>query len=252
MIMRAAIKCRFCGKVFDSSLKKVLGGPGKIDRVAWLKVRSGLSTFYNCVGAMVGVFIVMILAAAIARVLQGDQPNRGDHPVLLVVLGIGGFVVLFAVVGMFVGMVRCTNVPKESGAHGCASGAVVLIVGNILLTMAAGADESGAVSGLASLLSVVGWILFILFIKRSANYLRDYDLASSAGRFLWLFAAFFVGAFVLGVLSAVAGPALLGVAALCAIVGVLGGFVWFLRLVRGLKLAIESELESTDLSAFAR
>ena len=251
MILPRAIKCRFCGKVFDESLLGALGGTGQIDREAWGKVRSGLAMFYNCVGIMVGM-IVLIVVASVATGAMSAGPRNADPPVpLMIAMVIAGFLILGASIGMLVGIVRCTNVPQESGAHGVAVGAVMCLVGNILLSLAGGAANSEALTAIGSLMSLVGWILFIVFIKRSATYLRDHELAASVKNYLILIAGIFVGGISLGVLSVIGQPWLLGIVALCVVVGSLISFLWFLRLVRGLRNAIDASLEGTQLGAFA-
>ena len=62
MIMREAIKCRFCGQVFDRSMQGALRGAGRIDSEAWSKVSSGLAILYNCVGIAVGTLVLLFLA----------------------------------------------------------------------------------------------------------------------------------------------------------------------------------------------
>ena len=130
-------------------------------------------------------------------------------------------------------------------------GAIVCIVGNFLLSLAGRAADSEAIAAIGSLVSLIGWVLFILFIRRSAAYLRDYELASSAGKFLGFMVLMMGGAIALFVLAASGPPVLLGLGGFCVLIASLVGLIWFLRLVRGLRMTIDDELQGPGLGAFA-
>jgi hypothetical protein len=242
LIPKKAIKCRFCGEIFDHSMRGVIGsasGAGDVSDPGWLKVRSGLSILYNCI---IIIFIVVFVMVIGAMVTAGFAAGAGEPPVgVALILFLIGMLILFgAGIGTIVGQVKCTNVPQSSGAKGYAVGAIICMVANILLGMVGGAAQNQAISGLGSLVSMVGGILFILFIRRSAAYLNDHDLASSAGKFLIFGCVMFVFAMVMGVLAAVAvAPALIVILVLGAIVGGLIAFVWYMKLIKSLMTTID-------------
>ncbi|MEQ8211015.1 MAG: hypothetical protein RH917_14405 [Lacipirellulaceae bacterium] len=241
-IMQEAVKCRYCGEIFDRSLKGVLGNTGQVDPEAWSKVRGGLNTIYICTGIIFGTAILMGILGALTAAMGGGQaggPGRGAA--ILIILG--GLAILGAAIGILVGYVRCTNVPQESGAKGFVTWAVICMVGNIILNIAGRGAESEAITGIGSLVSLVGNVLFILFIRRAATYLNDYELASSAGKFLIFCAAFIAGCFVLGfAFAAAAGGAAVAIVGLVFVVSAIVFLLWFLRLIRGLRDTIDQRI----------
>jgi predicted RNA-binding Zn-ribbon protein involved in translation (DUF1610 family) len=253
MIMREAIKCRFCGEVFDKSLKGALrNSPQGIDAVAWSKVRSGLAIIYNCVGIMFGTIILAGVCGAIAGAMAGPDAPPDPPPVFAIAILVGALTVLGAGIGMLVGQVRCTNVPQESGAHGMALGSVVCFVGNFLLSLVGGAVQSPLIPGIATLMSLVGCILFVLFIRRSAQYLGDDDLTKSVTRYLWFTIVLIAGGFIMVMLlAAEADDALVGIAALFVLIGGLINFLWFIGLIRRLRITIDHELEGPSAGFFS-
>jgi hypothetical protein len=241
LIPKKAIKCRFCGEILDHSMRGVIGsasGAGDVSDPGWLKVRSGLSILYNCI---IIIFIAAIVMVISGMVMAGMAAGAGDPPIAAAIpLAIGGLVILGAAIGTIVGQVKCTNVPQSSGAKGYATGAIICMVANIFLGMVGGASQNEAISGLGSLVSMVGYILFILFIRRSAAYLNDHDLASSAGKFLIFGCVMFVVAMAAGVMAAVAAaPAMLAILGLAAVVGGLVAFVWYMKLIKSLMTRID-------------
>jgi len=245
MILVDAVKCRYCGEVFDKSLKGVLNTPGNLNNPAWLIVRSGLATIYNCVGILFGTILLMFLLGVILGAMNAGPDRAAEPPAaMMIVFGIAGLVIMGSGIGILVGQVRCTNVPHESGAHGFAVGAILCLVANILLSLAGGATNSPALSGIGSLLSMIGSILFMLFIKRSATYLNNYELASSAKKFLIFGVVMFVGMIALGILAAVGAPVLVLIIGVGALVGGLISIAWSMRLIRGLMLTIDNGLDA--------
>jgi predicted RNA-binding Zn-ribbon protein involved in translation (DUF1610 family) len=253
MIMREAIKCRFCGEVFDKSLKGALrNSPQGIDAVAWSKVRSGLSILYNCVGIMFGTIILAGVCGGIMGFTAGPDSPPEPPAAFMIAFAIGGLVILIAGIGMLVGQVRCTNVPPESGAHGMAVGSVVCTTGYIFMSMLGGALNTEGLTVVAGLLSMVGWFLFILFIRRSAQYLGDDELASNVAKFLWFAVILIASGFVMIVLAATNGSdVLIGVVALFFVIGGLINFLWFIRLIRAIRITIDHELEGPTTGFFS-
>jgi predicted RNA-binding Zn-ribbon protein involved in translation (DUF1610 family) len=243
MIQKDAVKCRYCGELFDKSLAGVVGGAGDVSDPRWRKVRSGLAILYYSIIIIFAAMLLLVIGAATIGAMAHNQPG-GDPPVVLMILILPvGLIVLGAGIGTLVGQALCTSVPESSGARGFAIGAILCIVANFLLSMFGGIIQSEAISGMGSLVSIIGSVLFILFIRRTATYLNNQELAASAGRFL-IFAAAMVGvAVVLGTAAAIAAaPAIIGIVGLVVVVGALIAFVWYLRLIKSLMTTIDQRL----------
>ena len=245
-IAAKAVKCRFCGEVFDRSLRGIASGGGDIHDVGWLKVRSGLAILYYSIILMFASIIFIVIGAMVMGGMAAGGGD-GDEPpaAVMVLIGIGGLVILGAGIGTIVGQVKCSSVPAESGAKGMATGAALCIVGNVALSMIGSASDLEALSGLGSLLSMVGYLLFILFIRRTAMHLDNPDLSGSAGQFLM----FGVVAFVLGVGFGVVGavaelPIVLGLIGFGLIIVGIVAFVWYLRLIKGLMTTIDDRMSA--------
>jgi hypothetical protein len=241
MIQRHAVKCRFCGEIFDKSMAQILGGQAPNMRdPRWNKVRTGLAILYYSIITVLFTAIAGVVVAGIGAAMNAGQPHAEPPLIMLVLIGIGGLVVLGSVIGMFVSYVYCTSVPEVSGARGFAVGALVCLVANTLLNIVGGVAHLESARLLGSLVSIVGWILFILFIRTTAAYLGNLDLAKSALRFLIFGGAFFALCFAVGFAAGAAQlPVLLGVLGLLVVVAGLVAFVWFMRLLQKLMQAID-------------
>jgi predicted RNA-binding Zn-ribbon protein involved in translation (DUF1610 family) len=234
LIAAKAVKCRYCGEVLDRSMRGVIATGGASD-ARWLKVRAGLDLLYKCIVIIVIAVIIFMIGGAVVAGLAGGG-GRDDFPAAMIVLfAIGGLVMFGAGIGALVGQVKCTNVPEESGAKGYAVGAIVCIVINFLTGFAAGAAQVPAIGALGNLVSIIGSILFVLFIRQSASFLGDERLASSAGRFLIFGVIMVLGTIAMFVVAAAAqAPALAGIVGLGLVIGFLVGFLWYVRLIKGL------------------
>jgi hypothetical protein len=239
MIATSAIKCRFCGEVLDKSMQGLLLGSGDASDPAWRKVRSGLAMIYYCIVTIVLVAIVIAIGAvAVSAVVGGGGGGEPPMPAIIV-LSLGGMVIIGAAIGILVGQALCASVPQHSGARGFAVGAIICVVLNFALSFISGATGIEALSGIAGLISIVGNILFVLFIRQAARYLGNQQLADSAVKFLIFAVALFGGAIAIGVAAALLPP----VAAILGIAIGIGGlimFVWFLRLLRSLMATIDA------------
>jgi hypothetical protein len=239
LIAASAIKCRFCNEVLDKSMEGMLGRTGDASDPGWRKVRAGLATMYYCI---VTIFLVVLLVVfgAVAVGAMGGFQNNADPPIFAMILFLLAMLVAIgAGIGILIGQALCTNAPQHSGARGYAIGAIVCVGLNFILSFIGGATQTEALSGVAGLVSMVGNILFILFIRQAATYLGNLDLASSAGNFLIFAVCMFVGIIAIGVAAALAPPiaAILGIALLIA---GLVMFIWYLRLIKNLMTTIEA------------
>jgi hypothetical protein len=184
-----------------------------------------------------GVIAVMVTGVMAA----GRGRAAGDFPPALAMLLIPeGLVMIGCGIATFVGQIKCASVPEASGARGFASGAALCLVGSVLLSMVSGAAHLPALNALGQLLSFVGTVLFILFIRAAARYLGNMDLSMSAGRYLVFSVCFIVGLVVM-IVAAVVGqmPALFAIFGLGILVCGLIMFIWYLRLVQNLMKTID-------------
>jgi hypothetical protein len=239
IIAAKAIKCRFCNEILDPSMKDMIGAHSDASDPGWLRVRSGLATLYYCIVIIIIAAILIAIGAGVTFAIAGNA--GGEPPILAMIpLALGVLVIFGAAIGTFVGQVLCISVPENSGARAFIIGSVICTLANIILSMAGKIAEAPVLSGLSSLVSMVGYALFMLFIRQSATYLGDHQLARSAFRFILVGIAFFVGAIVLGVMLGVGGlPALTAVVGFVAIVCGIVYLVWYLRLIRSLMATID-------------
>jgi hypothetical protein len=244
MIAAKAVKCRFCGEILDKSMRGALAGAGHGDfsDPGWQTVRAGLGMMYYSIVTIVVCVILVILGAVITGAMAGPGADREPPAALMILLIPIGLAVLIAGFAVLIGQARCASVPQQSGARGVAQGSAVCLVGYILLSMVGGAMQNPALSAVGGLLSLIGTVLFILFIRRSAAYLGNDELATSAARYLIFCVGFIAGCFVLGFMAGAAGAGgepfglILGIVLLvCGI----AAFIWYLRLIRTLMTTVE-------------
>ncbi len=249
-IASQAVKCRYCGEIFDKSMVGVLGLSGARDP-GWKQVRAGLSTIYICSGV---IFAAICGMGVLGGILGGAGALGGDEqpPFLPIALGVSTVAILIAGIGLIVGQGLCMNVPKSSGAHGYAVGAFVAMIASVMLSFASVSAQGDSLRLARSLATLAGMLLFLLFIRKAADALGAIDVARSAGRLasfgLVLAVTLLVSLFLM--MAAVRGSqgeriedssslAVLGIVSLVALIGVFVAVIWFLRVLRGLRTAID-------------
>jgi hypothetical protein len=243
LISPKAVKCRYCGEVFDQSMVGIVGGTADMRDPRWEKVRTGVALVYYSVIVILLAVILMVIIGGVMGAMEGGRPDAGPSVGMMIVFGIAGIVMLCAGIASLVGYVMCAYVPEVSGAKKYITGSLFCMVINFMCGFISGAAGIEALSALGSLFSLGGWVMFILFIRHTAEYLGNQALASSAGRFLIFAVVMFVGAFGLGIALAVAEtPALLGILGLAAIIGGLIGFVWYVNMLQKLMTTIDERL----------
>jgi len=247
MIAAKAIRCRFCGEVLDPTMKGIVNMPGDVSEPGWKTVRSGLKTLYYSLATIFGAIVLAIVGGIILAALEGGRnfgPGGGNPPIgLMILFVLLGLTVLGAGLGALIGQIMCANVPASSGARGFAIGSAICLVGYVLASMIGGAIQNPAVRGIGGLMMMIGSVLFILFIRRSATYLNNPQLASSAGWYLVFSIALFVGTIVLMMIAvATDAMAMMAVVGLILIVCGLISIIWYLRLIRYLIATIEQSL----------
>jgi hypothetical protein len=242
MIAAKAVKCRYCGEVLDASMRSfVQSAAGDVGDPGWRRVRSGLATMYYSFFIVIATAIVMLVALAAMGAMGAMQQPNADPPVAaIIVIVICVLVMLGAGIAILVGQILCASVPEHSGARGLAIGAAVCMVANILVGMVGGALQNPAISLFGNLISIIGYVLFILFIRRAAIYLNDHALASSAVRFIIFCVALFVGFIVFAMIAGLLQmEVVLAIVGLGMLVAALASFIWYLRLIKGLMTAID-------------
>lgn len=242
LIVSDAVKCRYCGEILDRSMAGVLGEAFDPRDPAWRSVHGGLATIYYSLVAIVIAVILMIVGGMIMAAMSGGARDDGLSPAMLGVFVVGGIVILGAAIGNLVGQIRCASVPKSSGARGYALGAVLLLITQFMLSMLGRALQIEAISAVGNLLSIVGYVLFVLFIRRTAAHLGNDNLKASASRFLIFAVVTFVVAIGIGVVAGIFGaPILLGVLGLVVIIIFLIWFIWYLRMITSLMKTIDQQ-----------
>jgi hypothetical protein len=251
-----------------------------------LKVATGIKLVY--VGLMlvvlavvIGVFGMCVLGGAIAAGGQGNPQAAQGGAAMVVGLGlvVGGLAVVGSIVGL-VGRFYCLAVPEEAGsAKPMIMTSVVLEVVSLLISIVTTADNVGGnfiprevktvTSGGGALFSIAAAILFLLFARSVAEFIRRDDLGRSAMTVLWLWVATFL-CYIVGLGVAFAGVALGGGAAggaaqpqgpavvatcaggllmLGALIFGLVALVMYARLLTGMSLAVRRFAEGEGYEA---
>jgi predicted Zn finger-like uncharacterized protein len=240
MIVRDAVKCRFCGEVLDRSMVGMLGGGSDLRDPGWKRTRSGLATVYYSLVIMLIAIILMIVGAMIVGAM-GAAAGREEPPVAMIVLiVICGLTIFGSAIGMIVGQILCAGVPASSGARGFAIGAVLCVFANIFFSSTGGVLQVQAISSLGNLVSTIGWVLFILFIRRTAMHLGNIELAASAKKLLVLVIGIVVGMILGIVVGAIANvPAVVFIVIGLAVIAFIAAFFWYVRLITTLMATID-------------
>jgi hypothetical protein len=244
MIAAKAVKCRFCGEVLDRSMAGVIGASGDVSDPAWEKVRNGLGIIYYGITVMVITGVVLAIAFMAVGGVAAARGNANEFPAgaaLLMLLG--GLVVIGCGIAVIVGQVKCTAAPESSGARGFAIGAVCLLIGGTTIHIVSNAARAPIAALAGNLLTFIGSVLFILFMRTVARYFGNNELSASAGRYLAFVVILIGGAMVLGFTAALTGfsapVVLLGMGlAICELIAL----VWFLKLIKSLQATIDGSL----------
>jgi hypothetical protein len=171
----------------------------------WMKVSRGFRLVY--IGLV--LFVVAFLGGILAVALASGAFARGKEPGGLTnVIAIGMLLcILAASITGLIGRFLCMAIPAKAGS---ARGLIITSVALEVTAMTFGAlNQVRHVGGLQFdpavteilqmgwvLLSVGSSILFLLFTKAAALFIRERDLADKASSVLWLWAAMF-GCYVL-------------------------------------------------------
>ena len=202
-------------------------------------VRRGISLIYWGIILMVLTAIVAFVGAiALGVNLQNPAglPDAQSAALFLILIGAAFFA---GYVMTFVGKIMCLAVPGEVGASGLIFTSVGIDVVALLVTVAGFlTDVPDEVTSLLNLAGLVSTILFLLFLRRLAAYIRRDDLARRARNVLIIGGLLFV----MAALTATTALARLEAAAALGLVFavmLLVGFVMYVNLLGSLKEALK-------------
>ncbi|MBX9580015.1 MAG: hypothetical protein K2X87_06865, partial [Gemmataceae bacterium] len=192
-----------------------------------MKVSRGFKLVY--IGLVIAVVAVLAGVVGVAVVVGGaaanaNNPNAAQGVaggMLAVVLGVVALALIGSVVGL-VGRFFCLAIPDRAGAaKPMIMTSVGLEVANILISIFSAADDAAglglpqvakfALQGASVIMSLASAILFLLFVRSVAEFVRRRDLGRQAMSVLKLWAAtaacYLVGLGVMLVGMAAAGVA---------------------------------------------
>ena len=236
MIAINTVQCPFCQEFVDPAQRAAAGGAlGISNDPGWLTTRKGLRVIYV---SIVVIFLAAIGMAILAGILGGLRGSGGGAPVMAVAIAIPALVIVAASIAVLVGQFMCCAVPAASGAKVFAIVSAVCILINIVCSIAG--QFVPPVAALGSLASLVGSIMFILFLRQLGKHLRHQKLAASAIQFLIFVVV--VGAALVGgiVLAAVTRESsAIAIVGLLVLVCMIIGLLWYLRLLAAAVTAID-------------
>lgn len=163
------------------------------------------------VGLIVSVLVILALGLLTILTLalrDGMGRDRQAEALLGILAGLGALAALVAMVLFVVGQCMCCAAPEESGTKGLVIGSTICLFVSLGLSLAGfffsavASEQRGAREGfaviaagfllLAGILGIANHILFVLFLRSSARYFRNQQLAASAGTYQVLFVIFVV------------------------------------------------------------
>ena len=198
--------------------------------------RVGLLTCYYsiCVLLICGIGTV-VLPMLLGRI---TSPNGSILSIGILLMGLA-FVWLGGGLAFVVGQVMCLFCPRDSGAKGYVKGALSMHLVWLLLTVVDSVGLLGDVSsvfvmGFAALthLSIpVGGICFLLFLKKFALFMGQFDLASTASSVIKMSIVLVLGTlvYIFRGLFVMAGGGISWVILAGALVFMLTGLIVFIR-----------------------
>ena len=194
--------------------------------------------------------IVLVLLSILVLMFGGFVAADAGGAVFVLVVGAAGIGMVVACILMFVGPLVCLAVPTESGARAYIIGSVVFQLANIgyaVLSQFVPVEIPLAAALILNLLGVVGTVLFILFMKKLAEYIGRERLAARARNLLVtlgvlvVLGTVFVAVAIVGTLEELPEGTLLAVIGVLGLVVIVLGlivFVMYANLVDALRKAL--------------
>ncbi len=187
------------------------------------------------VGSVLFAFVFLQFLAG--ELIRGGMSIEAAQAILYFLAGVA----LLATALRIVGMLLCLAVPDESGAKGLIIAAVVLMICAVVADLSMLVVQTEAPIELVSrLLGLLGWIFFILFLRKTSQFIGRADLAAQAGSLLGMLAALVAMVIVLGVVAGLRmrEPALLLVLVVAILVLAISMLVRYLILIHRLRVAL--------------
>jgi hypothetical protein len=196
------------------------------------KVAQGLGLIYNGTVTIIAAIILGIVLLFVAASVAGP----GGAMIMGVIMALA---LLAAFIMIIVGTLMCLATPEESGAKGLIVASVALYAVGFCLSLVGQFAENQLAQGAGTLASIGGNIAFLLFLKQLSQFIGATELAERA-KLLLILLVVTIGLQLISVVAVLAGAAAIGILALVAIVIGLVSLVLYLRLLNGLRQAIQS------------
>lgn len=216
------------------------GGFSAFGEAALRSVATGLNLIYWGVATV--LLSAILGSVGIGVFTAGQQLAMLGAVALLMVLG-----VLAGGIMMLVGRIYCLSVPDETGAKSFIVIAVICDILGMGLGFVGGFSDSAPASGLGNLTNLLASVMFILFMKKVADFVGRKDLAERSMSLLILGGVMFglmVLMFALVVVTAASGASAAALGMVMLVLGlslfVVGIFMFFryVRLLVDLRTAI--------------
>ncbi len=189
-------------------------------------------------GTAIGLKIIYFSILLMLLCIIGGIVAAAALPVAIIPLGL---LVLVAYLMLLIGPFFCLSAPESTGAQGLIIGSILCQAAGLLISVApmVGIAIPGVVSSATSMITMIGSILFILFMMKISSYIQRDDLREK-GRTILVGSVILFVLLLIGVVGVtVLGP-IAGILSLVAALGMLVIFVMYANLVNSLYKAIES------------
>jgi hypothetical protein len=196
------------------------------------KVARGLGLIHNGIITIVLAIIFGLLGMFVIGIAAGE----GGLRFVMIIAFLVGFVGMIMIV---VGTLMCLATPAETGAKGLVTASVILSVISFCASVIAEFAENDLVQIIGTLAGIGSQITFLLFLKQLSEFIGAISLAERAKTLLILMAVVF-GLQVIALVAVVVVPVLIAVIGLAMLVIGLISFFMYLRLLDGLRKAIQS------------
>ncbi len=217
------------------------------NRIALEKVAKGLGLIYAglviIVLAIIGGFIVGFAVAGQAAAGGGIAGNETMGVALLAIIGVS----LVGTILDIVGRILCLSVPDKTRAATVIQVSVVCTILGLLLNLAGQFTQNKALTSISSLLSLVGAVVFMIFLMRLGRFLGRRDLADQ-GKTILTGSVILVGGFIGGAVAIGLGNLMLGgLLMIVSSFGFLILFVMYANLISSLKQATAQQARGMAL-----
>jgi hypothetical protein len=214
------VDCSAAGFVSSTgSIRASISRKGSIEMGRFKHVRTGITCVYaGLLLTVAAVLIVPLVIVPLAIQLK-------SAPLLL----LAPLLVIAASLLSMIGRIFCLSVPQEVGATGLIYTAVVCDVSALIASVSGMVPGLPDVSAYSALLSIIGLVFFVLFLKKLAVYIDARDSAVRASNLLNV---------SVGLVVVMVAMIFLPLMALVALVLGLLGLILYSRLLSGMKQSL--------------